>query len=852
MRLLRKLFPTLAGAGVSPEGQLIDSGDSTRRLASNERDLSSPNDEIATYNAAGRYARSLAVIARALEVTQNEPELKSLRASTLFSWGRFREARDEFLRAEASGAPHSNALSQMAMACLYVGDLSGAEARMRELTTVQPDAAESHFGLGIVLKAQRRIAEAVVSYERALKLQPDFVDCLIHLSACRVAENDLHGAETLLRHAVATDSDRPDAWNDLGMVMGRQDRYPDALKAFQRAARLEVLRGEDVSSFINLAINARDAGQTREALEVYETSLAQRPSADGHFSYAVALLTTGRLPEGWRHFGFRWLREPSLSFRPRFGRPVWAGQVLRGRTILLRAEQGVGDTIQFVRYARMLKALGATVQVGVFAGLEDLLRGAEGVDQVLGPNDVVPEFDFYAHMMSLPLIFETNLESIPDEVPYLHAEPARRERWARQLRGDPGLTVGIVWAGNPTHVRDRYRSLSLRQLAPLADVKGVRWVSLQKGEAAGEAEAAPPGLPLVNLGPALEDFRDTAAVIDQLDLVLCVDTAVAHLAGALGKPVWVMLPKPADWRWLEGREDSPWYPTMRLFRQSRRGEWDDVVERVRVALQERLNDGASVTVQGAHRRPQALGPMPVVAIPSRAPGHRVGFSGLAECRGGILQYLPDEPLIGDSLGWYGEYLQPQLDLLARMIRPGATVLEVGAGVGAHALLLAAMIGAEGHLFLYESRPVAKRILQQNLAANRLTNITLMRRTLGASGEAVDLGTETLDELQLERLDWLKVNGHVSALDVLDGGPDTLWRLRPLLFLAAGEPVSTTLAHRVKEFSYRCWRVKTALFNPQNFNRRDDDIFSGHTESALLAIPEEIEVDIALDECIEIS
>jgi precorrin-6B methylase 2 len=226
---------------------------------------------------------------------------------------------------------------------------------------------------------------------------------------------------------------------------------------------------------------------------------------------------------------------------------------------------------------------------------------------------------------------------------------------------------------------------------------------------------------------------------------------------------------------------------------------------------------------------------------------------LAECRYGIVQYLPDEPWIGDSLGWFGEYLQPQLDLLARMIRPGATVLEVGAGVGAHALFLAATIGEEGHLFLYESRPVAKRILQQNLAANRLTNITLMRRTLTAAGEAVDPGTETLDELQLERLDWLKVNGNVSALDVLDGGPDTLWRLRPVLFLAAAdEPALTALARRVKEFSYRCWRVETALFNPQNFNRRDADIFSGHTELALLAIPEEIEIDISLDGCIEIS
>jgi precorrin-6B methylase 2 len=259
-------------------------------------------------------------------------------------------------------------------------------------------------------------------------------------------------------------------------------------------------------------------------------------------------------------------------------------------------------------------------------------------------------------------------------------------------------------------------------------------------------------------------------------------------------------------------------------------------------------------VPSAHRGPQALPALqaPVVALPSQALGHRPGFSAVAECRYGILQYLPDEALIGDSLGWYGEYLQPQLDLLARLIRPGATVLEVGAGVGEHTLFLAATLGEAGHLFLYESRPVVKRILQQNLGANRVTNITLMRRTLGATGEAADRGAETLDELQLERLDWLKINGSVSALDVLAGGADTLWRLRPLLFLAAAdEPALGALASRVKEFSYRCWRMETALFNVQNFNRRYADIFAGRSALALLAIPEEIDVDVALDGCVEL-
>jgi hypothetical protein len=391
-------------------------------------------------------------------------------------------------------------------------------------------------------------------------------------------------------------------------------------------------------------------------------------------------------------------------------------------------------------------------------------------------------------------------------------------------------------------------------------VAGVRFIALQKGPAEGEVEGLAAGLELLNLGPELEDFCDTAAVISQLDLVLCVDTAVAHLAGALGKPVWLMVPQPADFRWLERREDSPWYPTMRLFRQSRRGDWDEVIGRVKVALRERVREGA-VTAANVQRAQAVPPPRPLSTLEALLAGHRPGLSAVAETRVGIVQYLPDEALVGESIAWYGEYLQPQLDLLARLIRPGATVLEVGAGIGMHALFLGKALGADGHLFLYEPRPVVQRILQQNLGANGVSNVTVMRRALGrrsagdlatSSGVAAPAFIETLDELQLERLDWLKINDGSLALEVFEGDTDTLWRLRPRLFLAAADAaLLDTLAERVKAFSYRCWWLATALFNAANFNRRDADIFAGRKALALLAIPEEIDVDVALDGCIEI-
>jgi precorrin-6B methylase 2 len=578
----------------------------------------------------------------------------------------------------------------------------------------------------------------------------------------------------------------------------------------------------------------------------------------GHNDYAYALLTAGRLAEGWNQYEFRWMRAPLLQLRPGFDRPVWAGQELAGKVILLRAEQGFGDIIQFVRYAPQVKALGATVLLQVRDGLERLARGFAGIDQVLdrSQSESLPHFDFYINLPSLPRVFNTTLESIPAEIPYLDVDAADIVRWTSKLGQSRQIKIGLSWAGSPTHSRDRFRSMDISVLKPVLEVAGVRFVSLQKGEVAATAGKLPAGVDWMDVGAELEDFSDTAAVISQLDLVLCVDTAVAHLAGALGKPVWVMVAQPADFRWLEEREDSPWYPTLRLFRQSRRDDWSDVVAQVKAALEERVREGPSAPVKAS----TSVKPVTTATLPWTTPaqlnaGHRPGLSAVAETRVGILQYLPDEPIVGDAIGWYGEYLQPQLDLLARIVRPGSTVLEVGAGVGAHAVFLGRVLGESGHLLVYESRPVLQRILRQNLAANGLRNVTVMRRLLGSQGEGegAEPTSETLDELQLERLDWLKVNAGVAAQEILAGASETLWRLRPLLFLAApDEQGLRALTERAREFGYRCWRMETALFNRQNFNRREADIFAGAKAAALLAIPEEIEVDITLDECIEIS
>ncbi|MGH8850662.1 MAG: tetratricopeptide repeat protein, partial [Casimicrobiaceae bacterium] len=676
--------------------------------------------------------------------------------------------------------------------CFRIGRLDEAEAQMRKAIAADHGASATHTNLAVVLQALGRLDEAAANYSRALELNGDDAQCLLNLGVCKLDLHDLAAGEALIRRAIAIDGERARTWANLGVALALQHRHDAALEAFERADAIEADTGDDVENFVNLALHLREAGRTLDAIALYEKHLPSRPSPTGHNDYAFALLTAGRLAEGWNQYEFRWMRAPLLQLRPGFNRPPWAGQDLRGKIVMLRAEQGFGDVIQFVRYAPLVKALGATVLIQVREGLERLASGFAGVDQVLdrSKSESLPHFDFYANLPSLPRAFGTELGSIPADIPYLHADTASVAKWAPKL-GDRKLSVGLAWAGSPTHSNDRFRSMDLSVLRPILEVGGVRFVSLQKGPAAQTTGLLPEGVDWLDVGPELDDFSDTAAVISQLDLVLCVDTAVAHLAGALGKPVWVMVAQPADFRWLEGREDSPWYPTLRLFRQSRRDDWTDVVARVKAALEERVREGAPVLPVKTSAK--AAG---TVALPWTSPAqlnveHRPGLSAVAETRGGILQYLPDEPVVGDSIGWYGEYLQRQLDLLARIVRSGATVMEVGAGVGAHAVFLGRMLGEAGHLFLYESRPVQQRILRQNLAVNGVSNMTVMRRTLGSLGEesgTVDgvPTTETLDELLLERLDWLKVGASADAPDILAGASETLWRLRPLMFLAAAD------------------------------------------------------------------
>ena len=453
-----------------------------------------------------------------------------------------------------------------------------------------------------------RWRQAQAIYRQVLDRSPKNADALHLLGVLAHQEGRDEESVALIQEAIGVNPKEAAFHINLGQTyraLGLADR---AAASYERAI---ALNPQSPEIYYSMGKALRDMGRYEEAVASYAKAIQLKPDhAGAHFDRAVILFLKGEFEEGCKEYEWRWRAEEFLGARPAFPQPEWKGEDLAGRTILLYGEQGFGDTIQFVRYAPLLARRGARVIVSCRPELVSLLSDVEGVDEVLprdgppfdklkapssveglkAPSEVegLPPFDTYAPMLSLPLAFGTTLQTIPGQTPYVKADPALVETWRARLTSAGGLRVGLAWAGSPTHKNDRNRSIPLSSFAPVAGVRGVTFYSLQKGEAAAQARTPPPGIALVDLTKEIKNFADTAALIANLDLVISVDTAAAHLAGAMGRPVWTLLPFLPDWRWMLDREDSPWYPTMRLFRQRTRGEWAEVVERVAGELRMRV------------------------------------------------------------------------------------------------------------------------------------------------------------------------------------------------------------------------------------------------------------------------
>ena len=428
-----------------------------------------------------------------------------------------------------------------------------------------------------------QLDEAIADYVRTLDIDSDHSQALNNMGVALRAQDAFHAAVASYRRAIALNPNDPGSHSNLGNALRALGRH-DAAEASHRQAL--TVDPNYLEARYNLGLVLKDQGKFDEGIACLEEAVRRKADyIDAHWDLALAWLMKGDLRQGFDEYEWRW--QLAENKPRRFDKPAWSGGALDGRVILLHAEQGMGDNIQFARYASMVAAHGGRVILECQTPLVALFEQLEGVEQVVARDDPLPAFDVHAPLLSLPRIFKTDLDSIPAPGAYLTADAARGEKFAESL-DTKRLNVGIAWAGKPSHRNDRNRSAGIEPFIDLLGTPGVSFHSLQVGSRSADIAATGCAGLIRDHSPNISDFADTAALVAALDLVISVDTSVCHLAGALGKPCWVIIPYTPDWRWLMQREDSPWYPALRLFRQESFGDWPGVFSRLAAALEKMI------------------------------------------------------------------------------------------------------------------------------------------------------------------------------------------------------------------------------------------------------------------------
>jgi tetratricopeptide (TPR) repeat protein len=592
-------------------------------------------------SAMGKLDDAIAAYRKADQLNPNSPETLNNLGVALHANGAFAEAVECLKRSVILRPDYFDAINNLvallnldagsAAANHVVGDILHSADRSkdaiqfyRKAIDENPESAETYSNLGNALFAIDEPAEALLNYQKALQLKPDFPQAWNNLANALKEFDRLNEAIAAYRRAMELQPNTPEPLSNLGNALRDAGQWESAMELYQKALDMHVShavthnnvgnalceRGEwwaaisayekalaikpDYADAINnMGTAMEEIGQRDRAMQCYQQAHALTPKAvSPPWNIALLQLLQGDYIHGWRGYENRWRQKKQSKTWRAFNQPMLSNVAqMKGSRILLHAEQGFGDAIQFCRYATMVAEQGATVYLECPPKLSRLFSTLKEVKKVIPRGEELPEFDLHCPLMSLPMVFGTEIKTVPGTVSYLSADPADVLRWQKQFADQPdAYRVGLVWAGQSTHQKDRHRSLSLHSFAGLSLLPGVRFYSLQVGDSAGQAKSPPQGMELVDWTSGLNDFADTAAMISQLDLVISVDTAVCHLAGALGKPVWVLVAFQPDWRWLLDRDDSPWYPTAKLFRQPSPQDWGPPLSKIAAELAAILSD----------------------------------------------------------------------------------------------------------------------------------------------------------------------------------------------------------------------------------------------------------------------
>jgi len=810
------------------------------------------------------------------DAENHETEDRFKRALEHYQTGEIHEAEKICKEICHDDPGHSPALHLLGMMASHAGLYDVAVDQMSRAVQLSPDTPFFHNDLGNVFLAQGRIDEAIACYRNALRLDPNIVQAYYHLGVALIKKDLLDEALQSLEIAIKLKPDYTDALYQSGIILSQKDKHDEAISRFEKLLEIEPARHEalfalgvalgavdrteeaiacyhnvletapnHVYALNNLGLLLKEQGFIDQAKAAYQRAIEISPDLAGpHWNLSHVLLLTGNLQAGWKEFEWR-LRKvdwQTANLRP-CKVPLWHGESFAGKTLFIHDEQGLGDTIQFVRYLPMVKALGGDIIFETQEALIGLFKDFPGIDRLIprSPDGVLPtDMDFYVPLLSLPAIFNTTLDTIPDTVPYLHADADKTRYWRERLPGD-GFKVGIVWAGGPKNPNERNRSCRLRQFESIANISGVRLIGMQKGKAAEQVKDLPAGMEVINYGPELEDFTDTMALIENLDLIIAVDTAVAHLAGAMGKPIWLVLTFAHHWPWLLNRTDSPWYPSMRIYRQKKKGDWEPVFKQVGKDLQTRIPEKESA---------------------KRDMGQTLQFNKIKSCRHGIVCYNQNDMYIGKSFDLYGEFSEEESALFRRIVTDKDVVLDIGANIGAHTLFLAKAVGPNGQVHAFEPQRIVFQTLCANMALNHIANafcydIALGKRpgtvfvpqlrpwdhsnfgglSLGNHqlGDVVEV--KTIDSLNLSACSFIKIDTEGMELDVLMGAANTIKTLQPILYVENDrKDKSAALIQYIDSLGYDMYWHKPPLYNPQNFFNNPKNVFGDIVSLNMICLP----------------